>query len=230
MKPISEMRHPASSRGQTPTTCHACRSSHPGLAWCDDHGEPHPIDRFPETNRPIGVLNICDDAVAFRAAAKRTTPDRECPSCRQMLASWYFRGGRNKMSTCRSCTDAHPDDRWCAGCEGWLPRRRFFVTGTRRTSFERRCKACRVAHSHGVTVAHLQELTGSTEPRCGACGATDWLKIDHDHNHCAAQRGCAECVRGYLCHACNTAEGLLRTPGRARMLAEYMEKHSIHLL
>ena len=36
-KPISEMRHPDSSRGKTPSTCHSCRESHPDEAWCDFH-------------------------------------------------------------------------------------------------------------------------------------------------------------------------------------------------
>jgi hypothetical protein len=31
-------------------------------------------------------------------------------------------------------------------------------------------------------------------------------------------------VRGYLCHECNTAEGLLKTPDRAIALATYMQR------
>lgn len=89
---------------------------------------------------------------------------------------------------------------------------------------EARCKPCGVTNAHGVTRAHMIALTGHVEPQCGACGSRDQLKVDHDHAHCPSQRGCVDCVRGYLCHGCNTAEGLLRTAERARLLADYMER------
>lgn len=73
----------------------------------------------------------------------------------------------------------------------------------------------------------MRRITGRDEPECGACGSHERLKVDHDHGHCPAQRGCRDCVRGYLCHSCNTAEGLLRTAERARLLANYMERFSV---
>lgn len=74
----------------------------------------------------------------------------------------------------------------------------------------------------------MQELTGDESPRCGSCGeAGARLAIDHNHDHCEGERGCAHCVRGYLCQPCNTAEGLLRTVERAEQLAAYMRRTSI---
>lgn len=50
--------------------------------------------------------------------------------------------------------------------------------------------------------------------------------VDHDHNHCRGNRGCAECIRGMLCTRCNTAlgglEALLRVAGSER-LARYLK-------
>lgn len=228
-KPISEMRHPSSSRGKTPSTCHQCRTEHPDLGWCDDHASPHPIEQFPvDRSRPIGRMNICRDAVAYRAAQKRAKPQRRCVSCLRERDSWFFRGGRNKGAACRDCEDAHPGLRWCLDCDDWLPVSEFYRTGTGGRFMEARCKPCGIVNDHGVTRKYMIELTGSPEPHCGACGSTERLKVDHDHNHCPAQRGCRDCVRGYLCHGCNTAEGLLRTSERARQLADYMDRTQAH--
>lgn len=227
-KPIAEMRHPNSSRGKTPTTCHACRIAHPELGWCDDHGQTHPIETFPvDRSRPIGRLNICRDAYAYRVAQKRTQPRRTCVSCGDERDSWFFRGGRSKAVACRDCEAAHRGERWCLDCAGWLPLESFYRTGPGGKYMEARCRSCRITNAHGVTRAHMEDLTGSAIPSCGACGSLDALKVDHDHNHCPAQRGCRECVRGYLCHQCNTAEGMLRTAERARLLADYMTRWSV---
>lgn len=226
-KPISDMRHPESSRGKTPSTCHACRTANPDLAWCDAHGEPHDRTRFtPTPGRPIGVANICVAAESEKASARRDLPPITCAACGGSKKTWEFRGGRAKSRTCRSCEDAHPDLRWCVDCAEWLPRGRFTPTGQRARYLTSRCVPCRTANAHGVTVAQVLATQGSTEPECAACGSRDFLKIDHDHNHCPTASGCKECVRGYLCHSCNTAEGLLRTPERARSLLAYMERVS----
>lgn len=226
-KPIAEMRHPSASRGPTPSTCHACREGHPSEGWCDHHERPHPRDAFPVVDRPIGILNICRDGVSYRAAAKRAKPDRTCASCAKTLESWHFRGGRHKSQTCRDCTDSHPGDIWCIDCEAWLPTSEFYRTGQGGRFWTVRCKPCRIAHNHGVTRAHLLELSGCDQPQCGACGAVDDLKIDHDHRHCPSHQGCRKCVRGWLCHPCNSAEGLLKNAERARQLADYMERWSV---
>lgn len=218
------MRHPSSSRGPTPSTCHACRTSHSDEAWCDFHEMAHPRSSFTASTRPIGVQNVCRDADAYLAATRRAKPTRTCVSCGLERESWYFRGGRMKAVTCRDCVEAHPDQRWCIDCAAWLPASAFDRTGRGGRFSTVRCKPCRLAYTHGVTRADLARITGSATPSCGACGATNGLKIDHDHGHCNAQRGCRDCVRGYLCHGCNSAEGLLRTPERARSLADYMER------
>jgi len=219
------MRHPSSSRGKTPSTCHACRESHPDEAWCDFHGMPHNRDQFTQVpHRPIGVLNECKQAISIRASRKRGHAPITCVSCGEDKESWNFRGGRQKCPTCRDCEAAHPDDHWCIDCASWLPKARFTRTGKDGRFLTVRCHPCRTAHAHGVSVRFILERQGVSAPECAACGSTDFLKIDHDHGCCPTALGCPKCVRGYLCHECNTAEGLLRTPDRARLLAEYMER------
>lgn len=224
-KPLSLIRHPNSSRGKTPSTCQACRDSHPGEAWCDFHGRPHPRGHFtPRPDRPIGVDNTCIKAQSFKASQVRDLPPIACASCRTFQPSWNFRGGGRKSPNCRSCEAAHADRRWCVGCSEWVPTTMFARTRVDGKFWTIRCRPCRTAHVHGVTVAFILDKQGSSVPECACCKSQDFLKIDHDHDCCPTATGCKRCVRGYLCHECNTAEGLLRTADRARLLASYMER------
>ena len=221
------MRHPDSSRGKSPSTCHACRIAHPAESWCDFHNAAHPRDQFRPDGRPIGVMNICRAALSARASQVRGHAPIACISCGELLESWNFRGGQSKAPACRDCESANKGQRWCLDCAAWLPESRFHRTGKEGKFWTVRCKRCKIAHSHGVTVKGLLALQGCDEPCCAACGSTDQLKIDHDHKCCASDNSCGKCARGWLCHSCNTAEGLLRTSGRARLLAEYMAKHCL---
>lgn len=127
------------------------------------------------------------------------------------------------------CDQSRPDERWCLGCNDWLPADRFTrQSGGSRFSFSR-CRPCRAAFTHGTTVAEILRIQGSERPECAACGTTEDLKVDHDHACCPAERSCGRCVRGYLCHLCNTAEGLLRTPERAMALAQHMARLQVRI-
>lgn len=224
-KPISQMRHPDSSRGKTPSTCHECRSNNPTLGWCDFHGEAHCREDFTAMpQRPIGISNICRRAETIKASRKRGHDPIECASCRELKESHNFRGGRAKCPNCRECESLHIDEHWCVDCAAWLPKSLFTATGREGKYLTVRCRPCRTANAHGVTVRQILDRQGVDSPRCAACGSVDFLKVDHDHGCCPTSSGCAKCVRGYLCHECNTAEGLLRTPERAQLLAHYMQR------
>lgn len=224
-KPIGEMRYPGSSKGKPPSTCAACRAAHPGQSWCDFHEEPHDVVQFVAYPAPRpGYWNICQDAFTHKRSQRQGQPKLHCPSCDIERDAWFFRGGRSKRACCRICEEANPGKRWCLDCRIWMDEDVFTRTGKDKTYRASRCRPCRTANEHGTTVAHLLSLQGATQPECAACGATEALKIDHDHACCPAANGCQQCVRGYLCHECNTAEGLLKTPERALLLAAYMEK------
>lgn len=226
-RPISLMRHPDSSRGKTPATCHACREAHPDQAWCTVHNQPHPRGMFTTIDRPIGVNPSCVQATTTYNSRKLALPLQKCATCGEGKESWQFRGGRCKVPNCRDCESANPGLHWCVDCAAWLPQGMFTQANKSGKHWTVRCKPCRSANSHGVTVKFILDSQGSSVPECASCGSIDFLKIDHDHNCCPTSRGCKRCVRGYLCHECNTAEGLLRSAERARQLASYMERWSV---
>lgn len=224
-KPIGVMRYPGSSKGKALSTCIECRARHPQQSWCDEHEEFHPVAEFvPYSDGRSGYWPFCKSACELRKSRNRKLKSIRCPSCKEERESWFFRGGRAKSAVCRECEDAHPGMRWCIDCAAWLDESRFTRTGVDSKYRTSRCRPCRTAHSHGTTVAQLLALQGSRVPECAACGSRDELKIDHDHSCCPTTRSCGKCVRGYLCHECNTAEGLLKVPERASALAAYMAK------
>lgn len=224
-KMIEEMRHLQSQKGKAPSTCRECREAHPAESWCDYHGLPHGIEHFsPYPGDRPGVYNICRDAASLAAARRRNKDPRTCQSCAIEHESWFFRGGRNKSPVCRDCEVDHPGERWCVDCRKWLPEASFNRTGIDGRFWTVRCKPCKAAYAHGTTVAQILLLQGSPRPECASCGSVDELKVDHDHGCCPAAQSSGCCIRGYLCHECNTAEGLLRTPARALALAAYMER------
>jgi hypothetical protein len=219
------MRYPGVLKGRVPSTCFSCREAHPGMSWCEYHAEPHPTDRFrPAGKGRNGLWIICREAGNYRIAAQRGRPPITCDACGTERSSWFFRGGRAKSAVCRVCEDSRPGERWCTGCKDWLSEESFARNGVDGKWFAARCRPCYSANAHGTTVAEILRIQGSVVPQCAACGSRDDLKVDHDHSCCPGPTSCGMCIRGYLCHECNTAEGLLRTSLRARRLARYMDR------
>lgn len=223
-KTAPEMRHPEASRGKSSSVCYQCRLDHPGESWCDFHHGPHPVENFSVIDRPVPYANTCREAASVIKSQVSPRPFITCLSCEAVKGSWEFRGGSTKAKTCRPCEAANPGKRWCLGCDGWVTEELFNRTGVGGKFWTVRCAPCKNAHRHGVTVAEILRRQGSTFPECASCGSTEDLKVDHNHACCPHGEGCDNCVRGYLCHWCNTAEGSLKTPERARKLADYMER------
>lgn len=63
---------------------------------------------------------------------------------------------------------------------------------------------------HGITAVRYQELLEAQGGVCAACGGDNLgkrLPIDHDHSCCPGAYSCGNCIRGLLCHGCNSALG-----------------------
>lgn len=63
---------------------------------------------------------------------------------------------------------------------------------------------------HGISYGEYERLLAAQNNRCAICDRTHQnLSIDHDHACCPGHFSCGACIRGLLCHKCNTALGLL---------------------
>ncbi len=65
-----------------------------------------------------------------------------------------------------------------------------------------------------LSLERYHEILREQDGKCSICGVdsptdirTDRFHVDHDHSCCPGRKSCGKCVRGLLCHACNTALG-----------------------
>ena len=87
--------------------------------------------------------------------------------------------------------------------------------------------------SHGLTIEAHQSLFEAQNGVCAICklsegalnpntGLPRHLSIDHDHRCCPGRSSCGKCVRGLLCHKCNSALGVIESIGSAQPFTEYL--------
>lgn len=119
----------------------------------------------------------------------------ECGETKPALA-YHKRSNRGigRNTKCRDCVNAKKRDSFDSQQQRWyLLKARYNLTQERWAEiFAAQGEAC--------------PICGTKEPG----GKGDW-HVDHDHSCCEqAGRSCGKCVRGLLCHMCNTALGGFR--------------------
>lgn len=71
---------------------------------------------------------------------------------------------------------------------------------------------------HKLTEEQYLDMLKKYDGKCYACQDREATCIDHDHACCGGtRRSCGECIRGLLCHNCNTALGLMKDDPLALM-------------
>lgn len=105
------------------------------------------------------------------------------------------------------------------------------------------CKDCKIkfdkfkqhkysAYNHHITVFQYAELWEKQDGKCKLCDyKPEWnkrdkysLSIDHDHACCPKGYSCGKCIRGLLCHSCNTMIGSYET-GRGNLQIDVFDKY-----
>jgi Recombination endonuclease VII len=65
-----------------------------------------------------------------------------------------------------------------------------------------------------LSLERYREILAAQDGKCAICGTdgpsdirTGRFHVDHDHACCPGKESCGKCIRGLLCHFCNTALG-----------------------
>lgn len=85
-------------------------------------------------------------------------------------------------------------------------------------------------HRHGLTSVVFKSMLEEQNNCCASCGIDDpgikgvWY-VDHDHTCCPSSGSCGKCVRGLLCHNCNSMLGYAKDdPERLAGGLKYLQK------
>ena len=70
----------------------------------------------------------------------------------------------------------------------------------------------RTLKKYNLSLDDYHELLKSQDYSCKICNLKDTsfrkrLSVDHDHNCCPGEGSCGKCIRGLLCHHCNSGLG-----------------------
>lgn len=138
-----------------------------------------------------------------------------CPKCNQEKELELFRKQKNNKSgyanVCKKCHSEYMTAYYIKNPEKNAEKIR--MNTHYKPSWRR----------HNLTEEAYIELFNLYDGKCHSCKDNDAVNIDHDHSCCDSYRSCGNCVRGLLCHGCNTALGLLQdSPKNIKNLLEYI--------
>lgn len=167
-------------------------------------------------------------------------------------------------STCKTCGEEKPRSEFykhpsgtgrrihCKKCLSAKKRMRYQNEPVFREKAKRHQREWRKRHPmvqglrrHGLTMEDYEQLLAAQDGGCGACGRTEpgggnqRFHVDHDHDCCSGDYSCGRCIRGLLCHWCNTALGLIDEEpekllvylavGKALAYARYIERPVVQM-
>ena len=150
----------------------------------------------------------CNQSKPLSEYYKNTTPnykkdnlDYYCKYCRNGAHLNSMRT-QNKKCSLEDCNNSHYAKTYCRMHYARVVRNghtdRLIGDGEK----DIRDKQLRVKY-----VITLEEYEERTADGCELCGEKSEraYHVDHDHSCCNGQKTCGKCVRGIICHKCNTA-------------------------
>lgn len=176
---------------------------------------------FPDCSREHYAKKFCQYHARQLRDGKSMTP---APRWRA-AASW--------KTSAEKRTDVETGKRWCTACMRYLPPPSFGVNNGTSDKIDHRCMKCAGLARFNITSLEYEKLLESQEGVCKICRLTNAggrsLAVDHDHECCPQQmKSCGNCIRGLLCHSCNTAIGHLRDSAElCSRAAEYLRGNTL---
>ena len=141
---------------------------------------------------------------------------KRCSKCSETkeLINFHKKSSNSdgRRSTCKACRAAPPKE-WASGyrtCGSWEEKKPNSEFTLVRGSPRRYCKACRHRYvQYGLNKRQIQSMWELQKGLCSICDNLlgESFAVDHDHNCCPTSKTCGTCVRGLLCHMCNTRLG-----------------------
>lgn len=135
---------------------------------------------------------------------------KKCSRCRETKPlTDFFANSKRKdgvQTYCKSCHLEYGRQRY-ADPESYRRRQ------MNREEYARRRKASGrkwyLKYTYSLTEEEYQKLYDTNNGKCWICNKSVnyYLHVDHDHSCCSGEKSCGECVRGLLCHSCNSLLG-----------------------
>lgn len=118
-------------------------------------------------------------------------------------------------------------NKYCPRCCQWLNEDQFSTSPYASDKLKSPCTQCTNVARWGLTRSSYEALLDEQSGVCALCyqpPTARRLAVDHDHTCCPDNKSCGRCIRGLLCHPCNTGLGLFRDSTEVLGLAiSYLE-------
>lgn len=132
---------------------------------------------------------------------------------------------------CKSCTQSH-NKRYYLENKGEMNEysKRYYLKNKDRIG-EDELAARRREDRYKMSSEQYQKLLEDQNYACAICGKANAngrkLYVDHDHSCCFGSKSCGKCIRGLLCHKCNSGLGHFDDSVESMNKAtEYIKKYS----
>jgi len=88
-------------------------------------------------------------------------------------------------------------------------------------------RAANRKYEYGLLPEEFDARLSFQEGKCGICGIVMIRPdVDHDHSCCTGRKSCGKCIRGILCHKCNTIIGLAQDSiDLLERAIQYLKRH-----
>lgn len=207
--------------GRPSVRCIACRRGQDTCETC--HVVVKHVVQLP------GVGTLCRECSPTGGVVRTF----KCGRCSARFVRKHRGGGTSIRAKKWLCDDCESSHKQCAACTEILPGTEFYPHKRKRFGWGDECRPCvalrnsdplvrqhnqakHLASTYGVTLHWYSEQGDKQGWRCLICERRRdecpdmTLVVDHDHSHCANNRGCQDCIRGLLCKTCNFGIGFFQ--------------------